>query len=355
MKKFLIIACLLVVVLMVILLRNDTTALSKEDTSYYVVYSSMLRRSSSIVGIDNSGVPTFIKRLTLQDISKCDYANGVCIAGGSRANNHFIIDKNGEVEEFYLLDNPNYSGVTAITVNESCVFAVMNGNIADNTYKNLLVIQTFDGNTIEKRIIDIYARDILLDKNVIYIVGGYFNAEQDVWSCKIIRYDLQTGILTERIDDPGKQYMSCQIYQGNLLCTIADMQGNIFQIDILNSEDLQQTKKIDFSTPIYNISSNDDIIFVTSETNISILDFQESELLTKVSLPNETYVTQVILSRDYLYLLSRNKEKKYSENAVHLGYISSLDLETFSLTTTPLITSEEHHDSIIFFPVYQNQ
>lgn len=355
MKKFLVIACLLVVVLMVILLRTDNTALSKEDTSYYVVYSSMLRRSSSIVGIDDSGVPTFIKRLTLQDISKCDYVNGVCIAGGSRANNHFIIDKNGEVEEFYLLDNPNYSGVTTITMDESNIYAVMNGNLTDNTYQNLLVIQTADGNTIEKRIIDIYARDILFNENILYIVGGYLNVEQDVWSCKIIRYDLQTGIFTERTDTPGKQYMSCQIYEGNLLCTVADMQGDIFQIDILDCVTMQKNKDITFLNPVYNIAANDDVILIVFENSISILDLQKNKLFAKVSLPDGTYVTQAVLTPNHLYLLSRNNEKKYSEKSVHLGYISNLNLETFSLISTPLITSEEYHDSIIFFPMHQTQ
>lgn len=80
--------------------------------------------------------------------------------------------------EFYLLDDLNYSGVTAITMNHDQVVSVMNGNISENTYKNLLVIQKSNQIVTTKRIVDSFASDILIDGNHAYIVGGYSDVKR---------------------------------------------------------------------------------------------------------------------------------------------------------------------------------
>jgi len=140
---------------------------STEKTAYYIVHSDMLNKSGGLVGIDIDGNITSQESLKIQDISKSDLVDNTFIAGGNRANNHLLIDTQGNVTEFNLLDNPNYSGVTTITINNENIVAVMNGNITDNTYQNLFVIQDIQGNILEKKIFDIFASDILCENNTV--------------------------------------------------------------------------------------------------------------------------------------------------------------------------------------------
>ena len=74
----------------------------------------MLNKSGGLVGIDIDGNITSQESLKIQDISKSDLVDNTFIAGGNRANNHLLIDTQGNVTEFNLLDNPNYSGVIHI-------------------------------------------------------------------------------------------------------------------------------------------------------------------------------------------------------------------------------------------------
>ena len=162
MKKFLLSTgiMIIIVVLYIGIKMFSQNDFSTEETFYYIVYSDMLKKSGELIGIDIDGNITSKKSLKIQDVSKYDLVDSTFIAGGNRANNHLLIDRQGNINEFNLLDNPNYSGVTTITINGENIVAVMNGNIADNTYQNLLVIQDKEGNVLEKRIFDIFASDI---------------------------------------------------------------------------------------------------------------------------------------------------------------------------------------------------
>lgn len=182
-KRLLTIGCILVIVTICIFCNKifKKNSFSTEKTAYYIVHSDMLNKSGGLVGIDIDGNITSQESLKIQDISKSDLVDNTFIAGGNRANNHLLIDTQGNVTEFNLLDNPNYSGVTTITINNENIVAVMNGNITDNTYQNLFVIQDIQGNILEKKIFDIFASDILCENNTVYIIGSYLNLEKDQW------------------------------------------------------------------------------------------------------------------------------------------------------------------------------
>lgn len=256
-KRLLTIGCILVIVTICIFCNKifKKNSFSTEKTAYYIVHSDMLNKSGGLVGIDIDGNITSQESLKIQDISKSDLVDNTFIAGGNRANNHLLIDTQGNVTEFNLLDNPNYSGVTTITINNENIVAVMNGNITDNTYQNLFVIQDIQGNILEKKIFDIFASDILCENNTVYIIGSYLNLEKDQWSGKIIKYNLADSTIKENITSPNRDYKEVVLYDGNLYCSVADMNGYIKEIDILDMDSLEKLTSMNFDKNISSIFS----------------------------------------------------------------------------------------------------
>ena len=241
MKKFLLSTgiMIIIVVLYIGIKMFSQNDFSTEETFYYIVYSDMLKKSGELIGIDIDGNITSQKSLKIQDVSKYDLVDSTFIAGGNRANNHLLIDRQGNIKEFNLLDNPNYSGVTTITINGENIVAVMNGNIANNTYQNLLVIQDKEGNVLEKRIFYIFASDILCKNNTAYIVGSYLNLEKDKWSSKIIQYTLSNSKIKENIVNLDREYKEVVLHNDNLYCSVGDMNGYVKEIDILDMYSLE--------------------------------------------------------------------------------------------------------------------
>lgn len=160
-KKTFAIIALIATIIGAVFYTTKKEKFSNKDTAYYIINSDMLKKSGGLTGLDIDGGITSEEKLKIQDVTKFSYQDKNFIAGGNRANNNLIIDKDGNIKEFYLLDNPNYSGVTALTSDGENVIAIMNGNLADNTYNNLLVIQDIEGNVKEKKILDIYSSDVI--------------------------------------------------------------------------------------------------------------------------------------------------------------------------------------------------
>ena len=134
-KWFIISGTLLLIILAVFFYfkGNNEEHVSNQNTSYYIIHSDLFKESGGMTGIDIDGNITSYQKLKIQDVSKFSMEDEEFIASGSRANNNLVINQQGDVKEFYLLDNPNYSGVTSITSHEEKIIAVMNGNIEDNT------------------------------------------------------------------------------------------------------------------------------------------------------------------------------------------------------------------------------
>lgn len=326
---------------------------STEKTAYYIVHSDMLNKSGGLVGIDIDGNITSQESLKIQDISKSDLVDNTFIAGGNRANNHLLIDTQGNVTEFNLLDNPNYSGVTTITINNENIVAVMNGNITDNTYQNLFVIQDIQGNILEKKIFDIFASDILCENNTVYIIGSYLNLEKDQWSGKIIKYNLADSTIKENITSPNRDYKEVVLYDGNLYCSVADMNGYIKEIDILDMDSLEKLTSMNFDKNISSIFSFNNFLYGVFDNIICKIE-SDSTIVELSSLPQNTYVSSSLINENHVYFFSRNEATENKNGYVNLGFIVDYDILNNQMKSTPLSIENKNYDSIIFFPVIEN-
>lgn len=326
---------------------------SNEETAYYIVHSDMLKKSGGLIGIDIEGSITSQESLKIQDISKYDLVDDIFIAGGNRANNHLLIDTEGNITEFNLLDNPNYSGVTTITINDENIIAVMNGNIADNTYQNLFVIQNMRGNVIDKKIFNIFASDILCKDNTVYIIGSFLNLEKDQWSSKIIQYDLTDSTIKERIISPNKDYKEVILYNNNLYCSVADMNGYIKEIDILDTDSLEKLTSIKFSKNISCLFSYNNFLYGVFDNVICKIE-PDNTIVELCNLPKDTYVSSSLTHNSHVYFFSRYDVVEKKNGYVNVGFIADYNISNNHIQFTPLSIEDNNYDSIIFFPVMKN-
>lgn len=174
---------------------------SEKETKYYIAYSHVMNKGGEFCGIDEDGNITSRSKMNLQDGSKIEFT-----IGGSRANTHLIVDGNGNYEEVYLLDSPDYSGVCAITMDGDRIIASMNCGYSNGVYINDLVIQNLSGDVEVDQVVEVFACDIICVNNTVYIVGFMdCNGENEVKTGKVISYNLTSGEINEQLYEAKKK------------------------------------------------------------------------------------------------------------------------------------------------------
>lgn len=354
-KRLMIIGFLLMVIMAVV---GTTTLkqkqLSQNSTAYYVIHSNMLKKSGGVTGIDIEGNATFTKSLKIQDVSEYSVMDNNFIAGGGRANNHLIIDESGNISEFYLLDNPNYSGVTAIAGDKGNLIAVMNGNVADNTYQNLLVIQDRKHNVLEKEIMDIYAFDMLVKNDIVYIVGAYLNVEENQWSSKIIKYNMKTKEIKEKIMSQDREYKKILVYDDKLYCIARDMNGRSSEIDILNKDSLNKIDTQVWSEEISDFFSYNDFLYYVLNNTLCKVE-KNNDVIELFFLPEDTYVSSSMMRENHIYLFCRKNNIEKEKGKVDLGVIIDYDVRKNTSQSTPVKLEDKSRDNVLFFPILQQR
>lgn len=350
MKKTFAIIVLIAAIIGVFFYTTKKENISNKETAYYIVNSDMLKKSGGLTGLDIDGGITSEEKLKIQDVTKFFYQDKNFIASGHRANNNLIIDKDGKVKEFSLLDNPNYSGVTALTSDGENVIAIMNGNLADNTYQNLLVIQDIEGNVKEKKILDIYASDAIFSGDKIYIVGSFLQADKDLWSSKIISYDCSNGEINENIISKDSRYEKGVIIEDKIYCQSANMDNEARKIDVLDKNTLKKIDELEFDDLI-------DGIFAFKEDFYGIIDNKickiegDNEFNVLKPLSNDTFVDSYLINDENLYVYSRTENPTKEKGKINLGTITKFNLNSGESLETPVLIRNKNYDNIIFYPV----
>lgn len=349
-KKTFAIIVLIAAIISVVFYTTKKENFSNKETAYYIVNSDMLKKSGGLTGLDIDGEITSEERLKIQDVTLFAYKDKEFLASGHRANNNLIIDKDGKVKEFSLLDNPNYSGVTALTSDGENVIAIMNGNLADNTYQNLLVIQDIEGNVKEKKILDIYASDAIFSGDKIYIVGSFLQADKDLWSSKIISYDCSNGEINENIISKDSRYEKGVIIEDKIYCQSANMDNEARKIDVLDKNTLKKINKLEFDDLIDGIFAFKEDLYGIIDNNICKIEGDNEFDLLK-SLSNDTFVDSYLTNDENLYVYSRTENPTKEKGKINLGNITRYNLNSGESLETPVLIRNKNHDNIIFYPV----
>lgn len=350
MKKTFVIIILIAAIISVVLYITNKKNYSNKDTAYYVINSDMMKKSGGLTGLDIDGEITSEERLKIQDVTKFAYKDKKFLASGHRANNNLIIDEAGKVKEFFLLDNPNYSGVTALTSDGENVIAIMNGNLADNTYQNLLVIQDIEGNVKEKKILDIYSTDAIVSGDKIYIVGSFLEADKNLWSSKIIAYDCKSGEINENIIFKDSDYKKVVIIGDKICCLSANMNNEARIIDVIDKNTLEKIDELEFNDMISGIFAFKEDLYGTIDNKICKIE-GDNELNVLKSLSNDSFVDSYLIDDEILYLYSRREDPSKEKGKINLGIITRYNLNSGESLETPVLIRNKNYDNIIFYPV----
>lgn len=350
MKKVCWVLLVIAAVFIVLFYATNREHFSNKQTAYYIVHSDMLKKSGGVIGIDIDGETTGRETLAIQDVTKFTFQDSYFIASGHRANNNLIIDRNGKINEFLLLDNPNYSGVNCMTSDGKKIIAIMNGNLQDNTYKNLLVIQDMEGHVIEKKILDIDAYDVIVEKNKIYIAGSYLQADKNQWSSKIMTYDSGTAELQENILSKDSDYKKMAMIGDKIYCLSANMENEARTIDILDQDTLGKIGELKFEKSIDDIFAWKGELYGVIDNDLSKIT-EKGEWTIFHALPDNTYVSSLIVNDESVYLYSRSETTSKEKGKMNLGTITRYNLLTGESMETPVRLRTKQYDNILFYPV----
>ena len=345
----------------------QTRELSANVTAYYVVYSGLSDSKGRVEGIDVDGNATAIHDIDAINISKGSLVGENFIAGGHRANNHLIMQKDGSFEEFYLLDNPQYSGVWGITLDGDNIVSVMNGNVDDekNVYLNLLVIQDMEHNVLAKKEIDITPDSLLVDGDFLYMAGCFWQYDTNPIYCgaSIARYNMKTGEYKEKHfpynpeEVTATSYTSLAKHGDYLYCTVResfmDKEATDRQekIDIIDGKMFELVDSLPFDQEISEIHFVDDDLYLIVANKLCKYDMDTRIATELYTLSENMSVESSLSGNGHIYYYVRCNPALKVEKMLNIGYIIDFNTADESVKGTPLTTDAKNTESIVFFPL----
>lgn len=309
----------------------------------------MFGKSGELQGIDIDGNIVCKSKLKMQDVTKYSFDGDVFVAGGSRANNNIVIGKDGEYRTFFLLDNPHYSGVTAINSDSGKIIAVMNGNLESDSYKNLLVVQDVENKVFKKEVIDIYASDVFCKGNNIYVVGSHLSTKDDMWSAKVVKTDFNSGKIEQRIYDRNAEYRKMVMLEGKLYCLSSVVNEDRGSIDVIDMSTLDRLHKYEFDSEISGIFAIGKKLYIITDNKIyEMNDGVLGDI--KYPLSENSFVSDYLTDGESVYIFCRYDNVVKENGKTQIGFIVKYDFENDRLVETPISFKGKRYDNIIFFP-----
>ncbi len=322
---------------------------SEKETKYYVAYSHVINKGGELCGIDEDGNFTSSSKVNLQDGSKTEFTDGKKIIGGARANTHLIVDGNGNYEEFYLLDSPDYTGVCAITMDKDRIIASMNCGYSGGVYINDFVIQDLSGNVEVDKVVEIFACDIICADNTVYIAGSMDRSgENEVKTGKVISYSLTSGEINEQMYEPGKVIDTVCALNGKLYCASRDLNGSTREIYVIDAKTLEREKTLEFSDEVAGLLDyKGDLYCGIGNKFCLISDGSISDTLCE--LEQDSFISDVAALNDHIYITTRfnNPDKEKSVFGTQIDY----DLSSRTYFETPIHMDFKKYSHFVVCPV----
>lgn len=355
--KFSIILILIIILIMTILkiinsrdLNIDLHNIITKDSKYLVIHSNLLEKKGGFLLINNEGNIIFDKKVNLQDILYSDSSNNYFVFSGSRRNNNILMDKNKNIKTFSFLNEPKYNGVTTVKMYKDKILGIMNGNLLENTYKSLLVLQDKDENVLIKEEIDIWASDIIIQNDIAYIFGFNRRAEENNSYSKIIMYDLVTNKIIKEVEDLTYNQYLRPIIVGNEIFCIArksrDENNYLVNIDLNTLKLINKHYLDDNIDKIWNV---EDKIYAIKENKFVKLNKNLEIEKEYYKLKNESEYSSSYVLNNCIYLYIRN----YDENSnIYLGDFIKFNIKTNEIEIIPFNKNKGRViENVVFLPI----
>lgn len=231
-----------------------------DKVRYVAVQSYMMNKNGRIITMNEKGNILEEMSIPLQDIQNISIKNSNIYFSGARSNNNVIINKDGRMDVFHLLDNSNYTGSTSILMSDGISYSSMNGNVDEKDgYVSLLVARDiYTKKTLFKTIVPLFTTSMCEDEKYIYLVGtnsGLKDKEEAV----LILLDKKTGTIENKYLYPEYREF----------------------FDIRKKDDrifLSATDKKSLNTEIYEFK-NDNVLSLNNKATGRLLELSEDTIV----------------------------------------------------------------------------
>lgn len=331
-----------------------------EGSEYMVIHSRSREKSGGIFCIDNDGnITNQISRFDMQDLSFYSFSANNLLVSGGRSNNNIVFDfsQEGLFSEIHWLNEPNYTGVTAVELYNQSAFVVMNGNFTDETYLNLVVEQDFQGNVVHQSIIELYCRDIALQNKVALIVGKHLKIENNnrIWKASIIEYDI-TGQTMRNQSDYGQYncFWEIELHNGLYYCLAEDKNELKNIVCVIDPETNTVLYEIKIDDQLTGMEIYNDEAFVIGNNGIyKMTPEQHFEKIVEIGCPEDAYVNWAYIYDGSYYVFTRLQQRESIKDEYRYGDILKIDLDTLEKKSSPIKQSKDiTMDDILIFPVH---
>lgn len=319
--------------------KNDEAVINSES-EYLVIYSDMLKPDGGYYYINKNGeILNKNQKLNMQDLSCFDVKNDKIIISGKRKNNSLVIKRNSSefTKDLFFLNDPSYTGLTAVTSKENNILGIMNGNFSDNTYLNLLVLQTLDGEILQQYPIEIFAHAVLYENNPI-IAGAFITSEESLSFASEILECSSNGTKPHKY----KQYSGFwDIVSDNnsYYCLTERKNENKNTITVIDKNDFSIENEIIFPDILTDIFPYNNSIYAIGNKGLYKLESKTDNYKLEIEFEkslcnNDAYAYFSYNIDEKVYVFLRYTQRQKIENTYDYGNIIQIDLKNLDYQTT---------------------
>lgn len=344
---------LALILVCLIFLTSCSSAPIEFKGDYGIITSNAMSRAGMIFDIDSEGAVLQEKKIKFMDGSFYNISDKHFIVSGARANNSIVVDKAGNMQELFLLNDKNYSGVTDINIYGDIVAGLMNMGGDEIGYKALLVLQNLNGDIIHEENLYIYAfASVIINDKLIINGTNHYAGGNDVST--VIEFDLQTLKITKKIEHPNYTAFAEMIHLDNKFYAITGDKNYDDNLITTLDADYNIIDEFDFKEEIRDIKEYKGEIYVTFYDRVVIYDKNMQALETlELNLEKDGFPDVFIIDDNYLYIHTRLLDRvRDKEKGTSFGYIYKINLDNFKIEkkTKLQFKNDNYVENILFFP-----
>lgn len=354
-KKYKLITSIFLIIICVDLTLATAGCSSKsvscpEEAEYCVINSDMLKQKGKYYFVDGEGnVVGDSCSVRMQDLSVYDIGEENIVLTGSRKNNAMIFSKgSSEIkQDFFFLNEPKYTGVSAVKTRGDRILGLMNGGVLDGTYIDVLVLQSLDGEVLRQSDVEIYARDIIDSGSEAVIAGHYYDKKKEHhFIAEIVKYDFDNPEQYEQYKY-GERYSEFDAiipYGEYYLCIAENLYGSTNIIAIINKNTFEIEDEIVFGDDLGRIKEKDGRIYVLGLKGLYEVDIEKRDYSRKLKFDDYTDSYSAVAVSYFLdnkcYVFLRHGKVSNGDRNEY-GYMLKIDMDTLEVESRTPITSDK--------------
>lgn len=343
---------LALILVCLIFLTSCSSAPIEFKGDYGIITSNAMSRAGMIFDIDSEGAVLQEKKIKFMDGNYYNISDKHFIVSGERGNNSIVVDKAGNMQELFLLNDKNYSGVTDINIYGDIVAGLMNMGGDEIGYKALLVLQNLNGDIIHEENLYIYAYEsiIINDKLIISGVNNYADGKN---VSTVIEFDLQTLKITKKVEHPEYDLFYEMIHLDNKFYAITGDKNYEWHLLTTLDADYNIIDEFDFKEEIRDIKEYKGEIYLTFYDRVVKYDKHMQALETLELNSEDGFPNRFIIDDNYLYIHTRLFDRvRDKEKGTSFGYIYKINLDNFKIEkkTKLQFKNDNYVELIVFFP-----